>query len=68
MRKTILSIALLSFVAIGCGNAEAEKAAKEEAKAEKQVQSLDSATAVIETVNEDIKASTEEVDALLNEI
>jgi len=68
MHKSILTATLLSLFAIGCGNAEAEKAANEKATAEQEVMALDSATAVIENVNEEIKASTEEVDALLNDL
>jgi uncharacterized lipoprotein NlpE involved in copper resistance len=68
MHKSILTAALLSLFAIGCDNAEAEKAAKEEAKAEQEAMALDSATAVMENVTEDIKASTEKADALLNDL
>jgi uncharacterized lipoprotein NlpE involved in copper resistance len=68
MHKSILTAALLSLFTIGCDNAEAEKAAKEEAKAEQEVMALDSATAVMENVTEDIKASTEKADALLNDL
>jgi|TARA_B110000879_G_scaffold92909_1_gene127162 hypothetical protein len=68
MHKSILTAALLSLFAIGCGNPEAENAAKEEAKAEQELMTLDSATAVMENVTEDIKASTEKADALLNDL
>lgn len=68
MYKTILSFALLGFLAVGCGNAEAEKAAQEEAKAEKEVMALDSANAAIDNANKEIKSSTEEADALLNDL
>ncbi len=68
MKKLVLGAFTVGLLAIGCGNAEAEKAAQENAKAEKEMKSLDSATAVIEGVNAEIEASSEEVDNLLNDL
>lgn len=68
MKKILLATAVLGLFTASCGNAGAEKKAAEDAKAQQEIKSLDSATAVMEEVNSDIEASTEEVDQLLNDL
>ncbi len=66
--KTMAAALFFGLLLTSCGNASSEKAAKEDAKAQEEIKSLDSATAVIENVNEEIETSTEEVDQLLNDL
>lgn len=68
MKKILLAAAVVGLTTASCDNGAAEKKAAEDAKAQQEIKSLDSATAVMEEVNSEIEASTEEVDQLLNDL
>ena len=70
MKKLVLALSILAFIAASCGENKGSKSAQdpESIKLQKQVETTDSTTKEIETIKQDIDESSDNLDELLKDL